>query len=66
MGRQRNVFLGYAYDDFGYRLWDLVKKRVFLSRDVIFFEDQIVKDLYKEILSFDSVVEEDDIDLVVP
>ena len=33
------VFLGYSHDDFGYRLWDPAKKRVFGSRDVIFFED---------------------------
>ena len=39
------VFLGYTHDDFGYRLWDLVKKRIFQIRDVIFFEDQNVKDL---------------------
>ena len=41
------VFLGYSHDDFGYRLWDPVKKRVFQSRDVIFFEDQNVGDLQK-------------------
>ena len=48
-------FFGYSHDDFGYRLWDPVKKRVFRSRDVIFFEDQNVGDLQKERRSDDSV-----------
>ena len=60
------VFLGYSHDDFGYRLWDPAKKRVFRSRDVIFFEDQNVEDLQKKSRSDDSVEEGEDVDPVVP
>ena len=34
------IFLGYGDDEFGYRVWDLVDKKVFRSRDVIFMEDK--------------------------
>ena len=30
------IFLGYGDDEFGYRVWDLVDKKVFQSRDIIF------------------------------
>ena len=60
------IFLDYSHDSFGYRLWDPLKKRVFRSRDVIFYEDQNVRDLQKESRSDDSIEEGEDIDLVVP
>ena len=60
------VFLGYSHDDFGYRLWDPVKKRVFRSRDVIFFEDRNLGDIQKESWSDDSIEEGEDVDPVVP
>ena len=60
------VFLGYSHDDFGYKLWDPMKKRVFRSRDVIFFEDHNVGDLQKESRSDDSGEEGEDVDPVVP
>ena len=56
------MLLGYTYDDFGYWLWDLVKKMVFLSKYVIFIEDQTVKDLQKE-SSSDVSVEGDNMHL---
>ena len=40
------VFIGYGQDDFGYRLYDPVLKLV-CSRDVIFMEDQTLKDVEK-------------------
>ena len=41
------IFLGYAHEEFGYRLWDLVDKKIIRSRDVIFFEDQTIEDFEK-------------------
>ena len=33
------IFLGHAHDDFGYKLWSPMKKRVYQRRDVILFKD---------------------------
>ncbi len=41
------IFLGYGHDEFGYRLWDPVNKKVVRSRDVVFFEDQTIEDIEK-------------------
>jgi transposase InsO family protein len=42
------VFLGYGYEDeFGYRLYDPVEKRLVRSRDVVFVENQTLKDVEK-------------------
>ena len=38
------IFMGYSEDEFGYRLWDLVEKKVVRSRDVVFLEDKTIKD----------------------
>lgn len=37
------IFLGYANEEFGYRLWDLVKNKIIRSRDDIFNESKIFK-----------------------
>ena len=37
---QPYIFLGYGDDEFGYRVWDLVDKKVFRSRDIILMEDK--------------------------
>ncbi|GJS10564.1 retrovirus-related pol polyprotein from transposon TNT 1-94 [Tanacetum coccineum] len=39
------MFLGYGQDEFGYRLYDPVQKRLVRSRDVVFEEDQTLKDV---------------------
>ncbi|QHO13807.1 Retrovirus-related Pol polyprotein [Arachis hypogaea] len=39
--------MGYGHEDFGYRLWDPVSKKIVRSRDVIFLEDQTIEDLEK-------------------
>ncbi|GKB48827.1 putative RNA-directed DNA polymerase, partial [Tanacetum coccineum] len=39
------MFLGYGQDEFGYRLYDLVQKRLICSQDVVFEEDQTLKDV---------------------
>ena len=35
-------------DEFGYRVWDLVDKKVFRSRDIIFMEDKTLADWKSE------------------
>ena len=35
--------LGYADEDFGYRLWDPVKHKIIRSKDVIFNESEMFK-----------------------
>jgi len=39
------IFLGYGHEEFGYRLWDPVSKKITRSRDVVFFEDQTIEDM---------------------
>ncbi|GKB97559.1 putative RNA-directed DNA polymerase [Tanacetum coccineum] len=41
------AFLGYGQDEFGYRLYDLVQKKLVRSRDVVFEEDLTLKDVEK-------------------
>ena len=42
------IFLGYGRDDFGYKFWDPVDKKIVRSRDVVFLEDQTIEDIEKE------------------
>ena len=37
------IFLGYADEDFGYRLWDPLKHKIIRSMDVIFNESEMFK-----------------------
>lgn len=37
------IFLGYGNEGFKYKLWDPVKRMIVRSRDVVFFEYQIIK-----------------------
>ena len=41
------IFLGYGHEEFGYRLYDPVDKKVVRSRDVVFLEDQTIEDINK-------------------
>lgn len=41
------IFVGYGQDEFGYRLYDPVKKKLLRSRDMIFVEDQTIDDTEK-------------------
>ena len=50
------IFLGYGHEEFGYRLWDPVNRKVVRSRDVVFLEDQIT-DLDEQGEAFSSSVE---------
>ena len=33
------IFLGYGHEEFGYRLWDPMSRKIVRSRDVVFLED---------------------------
>lgn len=41
------IFLGYGDEEFGYTLWDTIEKNIIKKRDVVFFEDQNIKDIEK-------------------
>ena len=43
------IFLGYADEDFGYYLWDLVKHKIIRSMDVIFNESEMFKRIVGEL-----------------
>ena len=38
------IFLGYGHEEFEYRLWDPLSRKIVRSRDVVFLEDQLVDD----------------------
>ena len=42
------VFFGYGIDEFGYRLWDFENHKIVRSRDVIFNEKVLYKDLFQQ------------------
>jgi len=42
------IFLGYGRDDFGYRFWDLVDKKIVRSRDVVFLRTKPLKILKRK------------------
>ena len=41
------MFISYGQDEFGYRFYDPVHKKLIRSRDVVFIEDQTIKDINK-------------------
>jgi hypothetical protein len=47
MKTRQCIFLGYGLDEFGYRLYDPVEKKLVRSRDVVFMEDQTIHDIEK-------------------
>ena len=47
MKSRQCVFIGYGQDEFGYRFYDPVGKKLLRSRDVVFIEDQTIKDIDK-------------------
>ncbi len=42
------VFVGYGINEFGYRLWDFKNLKIVRSRDVIFNEKVLYKDLLQQ------------------
>ncbi|KFK32108.1 hypothetical protein AALP_AA6G199700 [Arabis alpina] len=47
MKSRQCVFIGYGLVEFGYRFYDPVTKKLIRSRDVVFMEDQTIKDIDK-------------------
>lgn len=47
MKSRQCVFIGYGQDEFGYRFYDPVSRKLVRSRDVVFMEDQTIKDIDK-------------------
>ncbi|RDY03729.1 hypothetical protein CR513_12653, partial [Mucuna pruriens] len=41
------IFIGYGHDEYGYRMYDPVEKKLVRSRDVQFMEDQTIEDIDK-------------------
>ena len=41
------IFIGYGEDEFGYRFYDPIEKKLVRSRDVKFMEDQTIEDIDK-------------------
>jgi hypothetical protein len=41
------IFVGYGHDEFGYRCYDPIAKKLICGRDIIFVEDQTIKDIDK-------------------
>ena len=50
------IFVGYGDAEFGYKLWDLEKKKMIRSRDVIFHKNENSADLEKIEKTKDTVV----------
>ncbi|GKU92547.1 hypothetical protein SLEP1_g6259 [Rubroshorea leprosula] len=42
------IFVGYGHEEFGYRLWDLEKKKTVRSRDAVFHEHEKINDLKED------------------
>ena len=43
------IFIGYGDEDFGYRLWDLEKKKIVRSKDILFHEHETIEDMEKNV-----------------
>ncbi|RDX93794.1 hypothetical protein CR513_23897, partial [Mucuna pruriens] len=41
------IFIGYGHDEYGYKMYDPVEKKLFRSCDVQFMEDQTIEDIDK-------------------
>ena len=44
---KKYILMGYRNEEFRYRLWDPIEKKIIRSRDVIFFEDQNIEEIQK-------------------
>ncbi|RDY13360.1 putative protein, chloroplastic, partial [Mucuna pruriens] len=48
MKTRQCIFIGYGNDEYGYRMYDLVEKKLVKSHDVQFMEDQTIEDIDKK------------------
>jgi len=53
------VFVGYGLDEFGYRFFDPVQRKLIRSRDVVFMEDYTIEDIDK-VENKDSIFEDEE------
>lgn len=60
------IFLGYGHEEFGYRMYDPVDKKVVRSRDVVFLEDQTIEDIDKPESAESNTDDLVDLDPLVP
>ncbi|KAL5842405.1 hypothetical protein ACOSQ3_013008 [Xanthoceras sorbifolium] len=58
------IFVGYGQDQFGYRFYDPVHKKLVRSRDAVFVEDQTIEDIDKDVPSTNG--DSTDLELVPP
>ncbi|RDY02456.1 hypothetical protein CR513_14080, partial [Mucuna pruriens] len=59
MKSRQCIFIGYGQDEYGYRLYDLIEKKLVKSRDVKFMEDQTIEDIDKFGDDFDIPLDDD-------
>ena len=54
------IFFGYGLDEFDYKLYDLIEKKLVRSHDIVFMVNQTIKDIDKakkiKSSSFDGIV----------
>lgn len=54
------IFAGYGLDEFGYRLYDPIEKKLMSCRDIIFMENKTIENIDKaekvESSSFNGIV----------
>ena len=63
--KKQCIFIGYGLDEFGYRLYDPIEKKLVRSRDIIFMENQTIEDIDKaeklESSNFDGIVHHEEV-----
>ncbi|RDX69178.1 hypothetical protein CR513_51740, partial [Mucuna pruriens] len=59
MKTRQGIFIGYGHDEYGYRLYDLVEKKLVRNCDVQFMEDQTIEDIDKLGDGFDVPLDDD-------
>ncbi|KAJ0090897.1 hypothetical protein Patl1_13561 [Pistacia atlantica] len=47
MKTRRYIFIGYGLDEFGYRLYDPIERKLVRSHDVVFMDNQTIQDVEK-------------------
>ncbi|RDX71206.1 hypothetical protein CR513_49478, partial [Mucuna pruriens] len=47
MKTRQCIFIGYGHDEYGYRMYDPIEKKLVRSRDMQFMEDQTIEDIDK-------------------